>query len=154
MSFFQSIEFFVISTMVAAGAVALVALPRRSGPGRQHLLKGELIAQEGDADNDPRIDIQVDRRGRVHIVRRGLSGIIRDTGAVSLAVNVIGFDITIQERLTPGSGPANVEAAFFTLDFLGRERYHIRYDCDELNIFTAFTLNVEPGIAFTRQLKG
>lgn len=155
MSWFNTIEFYVIAGALAAGAVAFAALPQRRGNGRQHLIAGE-ISGSGEAQPQPRqpaIDIEVDDRGRVHITRTGLPQ-ITDTGAASLAINVVGFDVIIQERLTYGSGWPTIDTARFTLDFLGSERYKIRYNTDQdTGLLTAFTLNVTPGLRLHRDLK-
>lgn len=155
MSWFNSIEFYVIAGALAAGAVAYAALPQRRGTGRQYLLAGELSGS-GDIlpqSPTPAIDIEVDDRGRVHLTRTGLPQ-ITDAGAVSLAVNVVGFDVIIQERLTYGRGWPTVGTARFTLDFLGPERYKIRYNTDQdTGLLTAFTLNVAPGLRLHRELK-
>ena len=150
MSWFNTIEFYVIAGALAAGAVAYAALPQRRGQGRQYLLAGEL---SDTGDPQPAIDIEVDNRGRVHITRTGLPP-VTDAGAVSLAINVTGFDIIIQERLTYGRGQAAVDTARFTLDFLGPERYKIRYTTDQdAGLLAAFTLNDTPGLRLHRELR-
>lgn len=155
MSWFDTIEFYVIAGALAAGAVAYAALPQRRGTGRQHLIAGELSGS-GEAMPQavaPAIDIEVDDRGRVHITRTGLPQ-ITDAGAASLAINIVGFDVIIQERLTYGRGWPTVDTARFTLDFLGPERYKIRYNTDQdTGLLTAFTLNVTPGMRLHRTLR-
>lgn len=153
MVWFNSVEFYVIAGAVAAAVVALSALPARRGPVREHLLAGELT-DSGLPDDavEPGLDVEVDDRRVVHIRRRGLRG-IGDMGAASLAVSVSGFDILIEERLTPGRH--NLErrdTALFELDFLGPERYHIRYNSETAAVFAAFTLPVKEGIKISRKL--
>lgn len=154
MSWFNTIEFYVIAGALAAGAVAYAALPQRRGHARQYLMAGEL---SGSADtlpqpHEPSIDVTVDDHGQVTILRRGLPQ-ITDAGAASLAINVIGFEVIIQERLTYGRGWPTVDTARFTLDFLGHERYKIRYTSEQdTGLLTAFTLNVTPGIHIHRRL--
>ena len=73
--------------------------------------------------------------------------------AASLAINVIGFDIVIEERLTHGNGWPTVDTAEFVLDFFAPERYHVRYNSEDAGVFTAFTLPVKEGIKIHRDLK-
>lgn len=155
MSWFNSVEFYVIAGTIAAAVVALASVPARRGAAAQHLLAGVL--SEPDAADDPEaptVTAEVDSRGRVIITRRGLPDIAM-TGAVSLAVEVAGFDITVKERLTPGRGDhADLAGhATFILDFLAPERYHISYRSEILDLVAAFTLPVRPGIKVTRDLK-
>lgn len=130
--------------------VALAALPSRRGEAVLHLLAGELDHTGGD--EGPSLKVTVDRLGHVIIERTGIRG-IADDGAVSLAVNVAGFDISIEERLTPGTGAEHATSARFELDFLGAERYHVRYNSEDAGLFAAFTLPVRPGISVIRELK-
>lgn len=150
MSWFNTVEFYVVAGTVAAAVVALAALPQRRGPAVQHLLAGDLADTGNPA---PALLAQVDDRGRLLLTRTGLGG-IHAAGAVSLAVTVTGFDIKIEERLTPGQADsAPVDTACFTLDFLGAERYHISYNSDDAGLFAAFTITVRPGIHLTRPLR-
>lgn len=147
---YNTVEFYVIAGALAAAAVVAAALPSRRAAAKLHLAGGEL-SETGDV-NEPSIEVRVDDNGRVLIRRRGLSGIAGD-GAVSLAINVIGFDVAIEERLTPGHGEAKYDTADFELDFFARERYHVKYNSEDAGVFTAFTLNVSPGIKLSRPLK-
>lgn len=150
MAWYNTVEFYVIAGAAAAAVVALSALPSKRGPATLHMVGGQL-SDSGSAETvTPQIDVEVDDDRRVVITRRGLAG-IGDTGAASLAVNVAGFDITIDERLTPGRLPLErCDTARFTLDFLGAERYHIRYNADTQ--MAAFTLPVRPGNRLSRPL--
>lgn len=149
MSWFNTVEFYVVAGTVAAAVVALAALPQRRGPAVQHLLAGDL-ADTGSPD--AALLAQIDSRGRLLLTRTGLSG-IHVAGAVSLAVTVTGFDIKIEERLTPGpADSATADTACFTLDFLGAERYHISYNSEDSGLFAAFTIPVRPGIRIIRPL--
>jgi len=154
LSWFNTIEFYVIAGALAAGAVAYAALPQRRGQGRQYLIAGELNGPDEalpQAD-EPAIDVDVNNHGRVTITRRGLPQ-LTDDGAASLAINVVGFDVIIQERLTYGHGWPTVDTARFVLDFLGHERYKIRYNTEQnAGLLTAFTLHVTPGIHIHRKL--
>ncbi len=153
MSWFNSVEFFVIAGAAAAAVVALSALPSRRGVAVLHTVGGDLSDSRADTPAEPAIDVEVDANRRVIIRRTGIAG-VGDTGAASLAVNVIGFDIEIEERLTRGRLPLERrDTAVFTLDFLGAERYHIRYNSEDAGVFAAFTLPVREGIRVRRTLK-
>lgn len=153
MSWFNSVEFFVIAGATAAAVVALSALPSRRGVAVLHTVAGDLSDSRADTPAVPAIDVEVDANRRVIIRRTGIAG-VGDTGAASLAVNVIGFDIEIEERLTRGRLPLERrDTAVFTLDFLGAERYHIRYNSEDAGVFAAFTLPVREGIRVRRTLK-
>lgn len=150
MAWFNTVEFYVVAGTLAAAVVALAALPQRRGPAVQHLLAGDLADTGNPA---PQLLAQVDERGRLLLTRTGLAG-IHAGGAVSLALTITGFDIKIEERLTPGpAAGAPVDTACFTLDFLGAERYHISYNSDDAGLFAAFTLPIRPGIRHTRPLR-
>lgn len=142
----------MIAGTVAAAAVALAALPSRKGAAVLHTVAGELSGSDEGREAKPSIDIRVDDNRRVHIVRHGLPD-ITDKGAASLAINVIGFDVVIEERLAHGRGWPNIDTAEFVLDFFGPERYHVRYNSEDAGVFTAFTLPVKEGIKIHRDLK-
>ena len=153
MSWFNAGEFVVIAGAAAAAVVALSALPSRRGVAVLHTVAGDLSDSRADTPAVPAIDVEVDANRRVIIRRTGIAG-VGDTGAASLAVNVIGFDIEIEERLTRGRLPLERrDTAVFTLDFLGAERYHIRYNSEDAGVFAAFTLPVREGIRVRRTLK-
>ena len=151
---YNSVEFYVVAGALAAAAVVASSLPRRRDNAVLHMIAGEICRDQSafDVPPEPAIDIEVDESRIVHIRRSGLRGITTG-GAVSLAINVMGGDITIEERLTPGNGSDYVDTAMFELDFLAPERYHIRYNSEDAGVFTAFTLNVAPGIRIHRDLK-
>ncbi len=145
-----SVEFYVIVFCVAAAIVAYAAVPSRRGAAALHLIAGQLA--EGDPEAAPALDILVDDSRRAIITRRGVRD-VSDRGAVSLAVNVVGFDIKIEERITPGSAGPLMTQATFILDFLAPERYHISYHSEDSGLFAAFTLPVSEGIHIHRDLK-
>lgn len=134
MSFFHTTEFYIILFIVAAAVVALAALPHRSGAVREILLAADLIPAAADAlvAESPAIEVNCDERGNVILMRRGLPDIYM-SGAVSAKVEVKGFDITVYERLTQardGDYSRRADTAVFTLDFLGSERYYLRYESE------------------------
>lgn len=149
MSWFNTVEFYVIAGTVAAAAVAFAALPKKRTEAVTHLLAGDLLF---DTPGQPSLEMWVDDNRRVHLRRTGLDT-MGDRGAVSLVVNVAGFDVTIDERITfDRRGDNAVNAAEFVLDFFGRERYHICYRDDTGGVLTAFTLPVTEGVRIQRTL--
>ena len=153
-SVFQTPEFYVIVSVIAAAVIAAVSLPERKGEVKLHLLAGELREADESADNPSpgAITFTVGAGNLVTLRREGLRGVSMD-GAVSLAVKVSGFDITIDERVTPGSPYGQMaESATFTLDFLAPEWYHIRYESDSLSEHASLTLHVREGIVLTKRL--
>lgn len=152
-SIFTSVEFYVICAVVAAAVVAFSARPASRGPAAQHLLAGTLLeAAPGSEPARPSIELTVNPDLSVTLVRHGLAEVDM-SGAVSLAVEVKGFDIDIRERATHGRGHGHeAAAALFTLDFLAPERYHLRYTADGAQETATGALNVRPGIHILRPL--
>ena len=149
MGIFQTVEFYVIAVLVAAMIVALVARPASKGEARQYLLAGELKA---GGNSEPMIELTAQDDGKVTLIRKGIEG-ITESGAVSLAVTVIGWDIVIEERLSEGyTDDEAIDTAVFTMDFLAPERYHIRYNSSVTGRFTATPFHNRPGYTITRQL--
>ena len=140
--------------IVAAAIVAIAARPQSIGAVRELLLAGTLVpysaADEGDL---PQVTVSCTDSGRVIIVRRGLRDITM-SGAVSIAMKIKGFDISIEERLTPGSAYDDPAAsAMFTIDTLApSEYYHIRYNSSSIGRFVAFTFHTRPSISATHFL--
>lgn len=156
MSVFDSIEFYVIAAVVASAVVGLCVRPSSKGEAVTRLLAGELSAA-GDAGaySTPSIELLVEEDGSVTLTRRGLDGMVHASGAMSLVVNVAGFDISVEERLTPGRPAADVPEpaeARFTLDFLGAERYHLRYYSEATGGMAVTPLHVRPGIHIVKPL--
>lgn len=151
--FFQTVEFYVILSVIAAVIVALAALPAKRGEARLLFYAGELEpAQPGAEALEPMVYAECREDGAVVLRREGLRGITA-SGAVSLAVTVIGFDVTIQERLSAGySNDAAVGSAVFVLDFFAPERYHVAYRSDDAGLFGSFTLANRPGLRVAKRL--
>lgn len=152
----SSVEIYVIATLVAAAVVALCVRPSSRGQAREYLLEGILCNtsdQSENADLPPKgISVECLENGNVLLTRFGLER-LTDTAAVSLAVTVIGFDITIQDRIHEGMNDGEpINTALFTLDFLGRERYHLRYISEPTASALSMTLSNRPGISLTRPL--
>lgn len=147
-SIFQSIEFYVVASVIAAAIVALSAMPRRTAAARQFVFDGDLMPT--GLDEAPQLHFRVMDDGRVELRRTGLSG-VGDEGAATIEVEVAGFDVTIHERLRPGRG-LPVGEAVWTMDFFGREYYHINFRSDSTGLFAALSLHVRPGIRVSRPL--
>ncbi|MDE6497621.1 MAG: hypothetical protein K2L21_03065 [Muribaculaceae bacterium] len=147
-SIFNTVEFYVIASVIAAAVVALSAMPRRTREARQFTLDADLMP--GDPDEDPMLWFRVRPDGRVELRRTGLAG-VGDEGAAVLEIEVAGFDVVMNERLRPGRGPA-VGQAVWTMDFFGREYYHISYRSDSTGRFASLTLHVRPGIEVVKPL--
>ena len=147
MNFLHTTEFYVIATLVAAAIVALLARPSSRGEARQHLLAGELSNASNRSWSDtttvePSISFRVRDDGAVVLTRHGVDG-VSTSGAVSLAVTVIGFDISIEERIVPGNNMDDpIDTATFVLDFLAPDRYHIKYNSSATSRFAATTILV------------
>ena len=147
--FLSSIDFYVYATLVAAAIVAFLARPSERGEARQHLLAGELsnATKRSWSDSNsaqPAISLIVRDDGAVVLFRHGIEG-VSSSGAVSLAVTVIGFDITIEERIVPGNNLDDpIDTATFVLDFLAPDRYHLKYNSQATSSFVATTLLVRP----------
>lgn len=153
---FQTVEFYVIVSVVAAAALAVVALPERKGEVKTYLLAGELLSDDSCMATGPgngELVFECHAGNIVTLRREGLAGVDLN-GAVSLAVHVSGFDISIDERVTPGGYPSsgNATAAQFTLDFLAPEWYHIRYESERHAEHAALTLHVREGIVMRKKL--
>lgn len=158
LSIFQTVEFYVIAAVAAASVIAAAALPPRRGPVRSFLYAGTL---ETDAPpGEPQaIEATVGDDGYLCLRRTGLAG-LTDTGAWSLAVQISGFDVTVNERITAGrrrpadeDPPLPVGAAHARLDCFGRERYHFRFVSDATGRSCNFTMTVAPGARLRKALE-
>lgn len=147
--FLGSVEFYVYATLVAAAIVAFLARPSSRGEARQHLLAGELSNASNRSWSDsnsaqPAISLIVRDDGAVVLFRHGIEG-VSSSGAVSLAITIIGFDITIEERIVPGNNLDDpIDTATFVLDFLAPDCYHLKYNSSATSSFVATTLLVRP----------
>lgn len=154
LSIFQTVEFYVISATMAAAVIAAASLPSRRGAARTFLYAGELMApisQVGERGGQG-ITVTIDENCRMHIHRFGLEGIC-ESGAYSLSVKIFGFDVEINERLTPGRhGGEEMTQAEAVIDCFGRERYHFQYKSEATNRSCAFTLNIAAGNTINRPL--
>lgn len=127
--------------------VGLLVKPRERGQAETSFCTGTL---GNDPDPTPRLEIRCLDNGDVVLRRCGLHD-ITDSATVALAVTRIGFDLEIEERVTPGPhAHSPVECATFIIEGLAHERYHLRYNSSAFSTFIATTLPNRPGITFTR----
>ena len=149
-SIFQTVEFYVIAAFIAAAVVGAAAMPKNKGAARTLRAGGALRADA--TPSRPGVVCVVNNRGELEVHRFGLEGVDM-SGAYSLAVTIIGFDVVIEERLVPGrfrEGAAT--AAYAVLDCFGAERYHFRYNSEAIGASCVFQLNIRPGNRIERLL--
>lgn len=156
MEFLHSVEFYVIVLLVAALAVGLLAMPSGHGPVETDFSEGFLSYNPDMTDLTPRIELEALGDGSVKISRYGLPEELGSTAAVALAITRKGFDLTVEERITPSSRalPASetapVNMAVYIINGLARERYHLKFNSDSTSSFTALTFMNRPGLRSTR----
>ena len=143
-----STEFYVLIFTLAACCVGLIVKPGRRGQAETSF--AEAMTLDREVDTTPRVEFRCLSNGDVALIRSGLTG-VTSADTVALAITRIGFDISIEERISPGRGGEPVERATFLLSGLGQERYHVKYNAPEYSLFLATTLPVRPGIEFTRE---
>lgn len=145
-----TLEFYIVMAVVAAAIVAFAARPATHGPAEQYLLAGRLY--DDSLAEGPELLLECADNGSVAIVRRGIEG-VADDGAVSLAVEVAGSDIKIEERIVPGRmAPSGMLGAEFELRHIKLGFYHVRYNSQPTGLFAAFPLHVAPGIRTSKPL--
>ena len=148
---FDSIEFYIITAFIAAAVIGFSAMPSRRGAARSFLYGGDLY--DDATPSVPGIVFIVPDDGSVDVYRFGLDGVSM-SGAYSLALTIIGFDITIEERLTAGRRSDTwATAAHARIDCLGPERYHFHYRNEAIGRSAAFSLNIMPGNRIERRLE-
>lgn len=158
-SILQSVEFYVIAVTIAAMVVALCGKRAAPGPVREILLSG-VISREKVCDGthlvEPAIEFICFDDGSVVLRRHGLTD-VTDRGAVSLAIELKGFDVVIRERIVSGREDGMpVDAASFILDFMAPEHYFITYRSElpsgAVVMASSLTLHNRPGIHVTKRL--
>lgn len=153
---FQSVEFYVIAATVAAFVVAICARGESRGPVREILLAGILSPGPDENMAQAAIGFSCLPDGTVMLTRYGIAGVTM-SGAVSLAIQVKGFEVYITERDTAGR-PDDLPAAsaMFNLDFLATEHYFIRYTtattAHASTMVATLTLSNRPGNKVMKQL--
>ena len=151
LSVFQSVEFYVISAVVAAAVLAFASKGESRGPVRQYLLPG-VLSLEGSL-RTPSVEFLCNDVGTVILRRHGVDGVSL-SGAVSIAVNVKGFDIEIKERVVAGkASDEKIDTASFILDFMATERYFISYRAEDCGLFCATALHNRPGIHVVKAMQ-
>ncbi len=145
----NSVEFYTLAAVVAAAVIAVFMRPADRGEALTFLIAGMLESDPSAAL--PSIHIKCGDDKSIILSRRGLPPIGSD-GAASLAVTVTGTGVAIEERLTPGAGQPQYDAATFLLDFLKPGRYHIVYRNTGLGLAASASLTVRPGIKIDRRL--
>ncbi len=152
LAIFNTVEFYVIAAVIAAAIVAFTAKGGDRGPVRQFLLPGVLT--RSDIPQAPAIELICCDDGAVVLRRHGLPDMAL-SGAVSLAINVKGFDVEIKERIVAGQpgDTDTVDTASFILEFMGAERYFISYTSEDTGLFAALTLHNRPGIRASKAMQ-
>lgn len=171
--FFHTIEFYVVATVVAAAVIVLSTRPASTKPVQTRFARASFEPDTDDLGGEPMLEVVVRNDGMVVFTRHGF-GRVREETVVALAITIKGFDVTLKERVTAASSPAesmyeglegresedtagrqyrgNVSAVF-ALDFFAPEWYHIQYINEHDGRFAAFTLHVRPGIHTRRPFK-
>lgn len=150
---FNTVEFYVVAAVAAAAVLAAAALPSRRGSARTFLYEGTLGSGVQPKPQPPSVDVWVDEWCGLCVCRKGMEGVHSD-GAYSLAVEIIGFDVTINERITAGMHRTDpVDTATARMECFGRERYHFRYVSESTGRSCAFYLNISPGNRLHRALE-
>lgn len=125
-----STETCVIAFCVAMSLLAFIMHPKQKQAALTFFAKGEPSDAAGD---EPSLEVETDREGRLHLRRVAIETPARDcTWAV--AVKVAGTDITITEKSTAdrlsSAGPATLDVEYFLSETLRRGKYHIRYESE------------------------
>ncbi|MDE7426687.1 MAG: hypothetical protein K2M79_02675 [Muribaculaceae bacterium] len=150
LSIFNTVEFYVILAVVAAAIVAAASIPASKGEAKLHLLP--CILDSGDAAIPAGLHFRCRDDGSVDVVRTGLQG-VGPAGAVSMSVKVIGFDISIEERVTHSdTSHGEFHEACFNMDFLAPEWYHIKFNSEDTGQLCACTLHVRPGLKMSKNM--
>ncbi len=147
---FTSVEFYVVAFIIAAAIIALSVKPASRGQAETIFVKGVLDCDSSNSPAHPEICLKVNDDNSVTLIRKGLDD-VTDTSAVTLVITKISFNLQIKERVASLPGQP-VNQAVFSLDFLAPERYHITYQAENSERFTAFSLLVKPGISFCKTL--
>lgn len=154
------VEICIMLLIVAAAVLATAIKPASTGHVMTYLYACDIIQSppfaEINDDPTPSLRLRVLDDMSVEVGRSGFGGLLTDRGAVSLAVTVKGTDITIEERITPGSGYYLAEpvVAVGRIDCLrpaGRP-LHVRYITASLSRETALPLSIAPGVEMSRKL--
>lgn len=145
---------YILLLFVAAAFLAYLARPKQRGAAIQRLIAGTLLAEGEVAPVDgPCLNVRCTGGGMVVIDRLDVTGLTA-SGAVSLAVEFVGSDVRIVERVSAGYGSDTpMTGAEFRIDMTGHEWRHVRWTNEDSGLWCAFTLHVREGIRFTVPLK-
>jgi hypothetical protein len=160
----STVDICVMLLIVAAAVLAMAIRPGTVAPVQTYLYACDIYpapampAQQDDAVEAivPMLRMEVLDDLRVVLTRTGFADMLTDHGAVSIAINVKGSDITIEERITPGNGFYLNEPVTATtyIDCLrpSSRPLHIYYRSSALSREAALSLAIAPGISLSRQL--
>lgn len=151
-AFFTSVEFYVVAVIIAAAVIAYASRPASVGAIRHFVLVGNLCEFTDDDNVQPRVAVRCTDSGDVLLSRFGLEN-LTTSGGVSLVIDVKGFEITIEERVATAEGGEEVNTALFNLEFMGHERYSVRYENKDMELIALFTINNWPGMEFVTPLR-
>lgn len=147
----MSVEIYVILAVVAAAILALASRPASARQAEQ-ILMGCALEEDADA-RIPAVRMECLDNGRILVTRTGVSDLCGD-GAVSLAIEIKGLDMRIEERIVPGKGLRLPSVtASCVLPFIRLDRYHVAYNSASTGLFTAFTFPARPGATVERGLQ-
>lgn len=144
----HSIEFYVISAVVAAAVIACMARPPRRGPARTRLIAPDLRA-ETDTDG-PQLIIDCDDAANLTVTRTGIA----NANDVKISVTLQDHDIIIEESAVTAAHNEQVPelTASFVVEGVARDRYHLSYTAAHQSLFTATQFTIKPGLHFRRNL--
>lgn len=151
--FLNSVEFYVIAAVAAAAVLGLCVRPSSRSAARQWLLSG-TVSPDDSGDPTPRVTIRCLPDGNVEVTRYAIPGIGTD-GAVSMVAELSGQDLTLDERIVEGTDamPGDLDCARWVFDFLGRDRYYVRYTSAATELMYSGPLHNREGIVITRNLR-
>lgn len=147
---FQSVEFYVIATLVAALVAGVALRPTARGAVREYLVPSVLSLS---GDGTPAVTATVGDDGVLSLRRTAIPPVTA-TGAVSARVTVNGPDIKVEERVVYGRvAGEEVDTATITLEYLAAGRYHLQYISEATGLSAAMTVNIRPGYRVSRRLE-
>lgn len=154
LSFFNSVEFYVIAVVTAAAIVGLCVRPEMKGEAKTFLISGD-ISDDG-TQKMPSIYIICNDDGTVDFIRYGIDA-ANGIPIANYFITVIGFDITVEERISYTHDIFAEHSAMrmkssFIIDFLGTERYHLTFRNDSSENIAALYFRNTPGVHISKML--
>lgn len=156
MQFIGTVEFYVTLLLAAAIIAGIIAMPSGHGPVETDFSEAFLTFDPDLTDLTPRIELECLADGSVKLTRIGLPDDLDSSATVALSITRKGFDLSAEERITPGGRPylrsetQPVNQATFILGHLAQERYHLRYNSDPTTSFATLSFVNRPGLRSTR----